>query len=145
MAKLSREIKLLADHLQQALYAREAAAMHGTVRNQLSQAISDAHKDSGYGYYVDHSGDGSTGDVIYQSSGKLRKASYSIDKTDGKLSATIGHDKSKVVQAVTSYKESDAALEEGIVPRGTGPVTLIESEPLMTMDLNETSPLQGAA
>lgn len=83
--------------------------MHGNVRSALSDAISAAHRDSGnYGYYVDHSGDGSEGQVVYQSGGKLKQAPYSMGKNaDGKQSTTVNTDKAKNVTAVTSYKESD--------------------------------------
>lgn len=111
MAILSREVQLLAAHLQAGLELREAAPMHQNVRAMLSQAISDAHKDSGYGYYMDHSGDGETGDVVYQSSGKLKKTGYSIAKVDGKMSASVATDKAKNVTAVTTYKESEALRE----------------------------------
>lgn len=118
MAKLSRGIKLLAIHLQNEQNLREAAMMHGDVRSRLQTAIQDAHSSSGYGYYVDHSGDGETGDVVYQSNGKLKKAAYQLGKgADGKQTASVSTDKAKPVTAVTSYKESE---QEGIVSRETG-------------------------
>ncbi len=129
MAKLSRGIKLLAIHLQNEQNLREAAMMHGDVRSRLQSAIQDAHSSSGYGYYVDHSGDGETGDVIYQSNGKLKKAAYSLGKgADGKQSASVATDKAKPVTAVTSYKESEdptpvsretVVTPGGFVPDGT--------------------------
>lgn len=89
---------------------QEAAMMHGNVTTQLSQAVQDAHRDNGYGYYVDHSGDGAAGDVVYRSNGKLKKAAYSIAKgVDGKMSTEISHGKARDVMAVTSYKENDSS------------------------------------
>lgn len=110
MAKLSQAAKFLALEFQNAQYIREAAVLHGNVRKQLDSAVSDLHKDGyGYGYYVDHSGDGSSGDVVYQSNGKLKKAGYAIGKgEDGKMSVSVAHDKAKNVTAVMSYKESEA-------------------------------------
>lgn len=114
MAKLSQAAKFLAVEFQNAQNLREASTMHGDVRNQLASGVQDIHKDGfGYGYYVDHSGDGASGDVVYQSNGKLKKASYSIGKTeDGKRSVSIAHDKAKNVTAVTSYKESNETASE---------------------------------
>lgn len=118
MAKLSRGIKLLAIHLQNEQNLREAAMMHGDVRSRLQAAIQDAHSGSGYGYYVDHSGDGETGDVVYQSNGKLKKAAYQLGKgADGKQTASVSTDKAKPVTAVTSYKES-GGTSGGFVPEG---------------------------
>lgn len=107
---LSKGIELLALQIQSDQDIREAAMMHGNVRSRLQSAVDAAHKDSGYGYYVDHSGDGESGDVVYQSNGKLKKAAYTLGKgEDGKQTSSIAHDKAKPVTAVTSYKEAGSA------------------------------------
>lgn len=109
VAKLSQAVKAIAINLQETFSMLEANQMHGNVRAALSQAISDGHRDSGnYGYYVDHSGDGASGDVIYQSGGKLKKAPYTGTKADGKSTWAVNMEKAKPVTAVTSYKESGA-------------------------------------
>lgn len=130
---LTKGFELLALQMQHDQDMREAAMMHGNVRSRLQSAVDAAHKDSGYGYYIDHSGDGESGDVIYQSNGKLKKAAYTLGKgEDGKQVSSIAHDKAKSVTAVTSYKEGEAgtvsrettAATPGFVPDG---VLLVES------------------
>ena len=89
-----------------ALKIQEAGMMHGDVRSRLSDAINDAHRGSGnYGYYVDHSGDGESGDVIYSSNGDIRKAPYELGNVGGKATANIDMDNSTNVVPMTSYQE----------------------------------------
>lgn len=89
-----------------ALKIQEAGMMHGDVRSRLSDAINDAHRGSGnYGYYVDHSGDGESGDVIYSSNGDIRKAPYELGNFGGKATANIDMDNSTNVVPMTSYQE----------------------------------------
>ena len=47
---------------------QEAADMnHSNVRTQLQKAVQDAHQGTGvYANYLDHTGDGESGDCIYQ-------------------------------------------------------------------------------
>lgn len=140
MAKLSRGIKLLAIHLQNEQNLREAAMMHGDVRSRLQTAIQDAHSSSGYGYYVDHSGDGETGDVVYQSNGKLKKAAYQLGKgADGKQTASVSTDKAKPVTAVTSYKEgegSDAVAQPLVLQAAKAPAVEALRKLFGTVDIS---------
>ncbi len=112
-----------------ALQLQEAAMMHGEVRSRLSTAIDDAHKGSGaYAYYLDHTGDGDSGDVIFSSGSATRKAPYSTDNTGGKAKTTIDLDKAKKVVPMTTYKDHVAESATPGVSRGTGTgVRLVES------------------
>ena len=98
------------------------AAMHGDVRARLSDAINDAHRGTGtWGSYIDHSGDGESGDVIYSSGGDTRKAPYEIGSVGGKSTTHIDMDNSTNVVPCTSYQEEAdeddhyAAMEEALV------------------------------
>ncbi len=80
--------------------------LHSDVRARLSDAVSDAHRDSGkYGYYIDHDGDGESGDVIYSSNGDVRKAPYELGSQGGKAVANIDMDDSVNVVPLTTYQE----------------------------------------
>jgi hypothetical protein len=86
---------------------QEAAEMsHKDVRARLSDAVNDAHRGTGhYGSYVDHTGDGESGDCIYYCDGDLRKAPYELGNVGGKLSAKLSTEDSVNVMPVTSYAE----------------------------------------
>lgn len=64
---------------------------------------------------MDHTGDGETGDVIYQSGAKTMRAPYAMDRPKGKAaSATIQHDKAKAVKPLVTYQvESQAPNASG--------------------------------
>ena len=92
---------------------------HSDVRKRLSDQLNDMTRGSGdYAYYVDHTGDGSSGDVIYSKNGDLRKASYETGSVGGKATCNIDDDGSANVVPVTSYQEEAddddqyAAMEE---------------------------------
>jgi hypothetical protein len=99
MAKLSEGYQALASVL-------EAGIMHSDVSKRLSDAVNDAHRASGStGGYIDHSGDGTSGDCIYSCDGDIRKAAYTLGTANGKQTADIDMDDSKNVTPVTSYEE----------------------------------------
>ena len=80
--------------------------MHSDVKSRLKDAVNDLHRGTGnYGDYVDHSGDGESGDVIYSSGGDLRKAGYEIQDQGGKATANIDHENSTNVVPCTTYQE----------------------------------------
>ncbi len=87
-----------------ALKLQEAAMMHGDVRSRLADAVNDHHQAEGtYGHYIDHNGDGESGDVVYSSNGDVKQASYEIGSRGGKATANIDHENAKSVVPVTSY------------------------------------------
>ena len=98
-AKLLPGLQVVAFKLQEAM-------VHSDVRARLSDAVNDAHRDAGtYGHYIDHDGDGQTGDVIYSSNGDIRKAPYELGSQGGKAVANINMDDSTNVVPVTTYQE----------------------------------------
>ncbi|HXI42314.1 MAG TPA: hypothetical protein VNH83_20190, partial [Bryobacteraceae bacterium] len=129
---LNPGIQVLAFKLQ------EAGMMHGDVSSKLSSAISVAHEGTGgYGYYVNHNGDGESGDVVYSSSGKLKKAPYEIGSMGGKsmtnvdtanavdVSPTIGYeeladedDHYTAMQEAKLYTEGPCPLIERFISKG---------------------------
>lgn len=93
--------------------------MHSDVAARLRDAVNDAHRgSSNYGYYIDHSGDGDSGDCIYSCNGDIRKAPYEISSVGGKATAHIDMDNSTNVVPRTVYEEEAddddqyAAMEE---------------------------------
>jgi hypothetical protein len=82
----------------------ESGMMHGAVRNRLSKAVDDAHEGSGkYGYYVDHSGDGESGDCVYMSGGKCMSAPYKLESVGGKNNDNVDTESAHEVQPSVSY------------------------------------------
>lgn len=89
-----------------ALQIQEAGIMHGDVATRLGSAISAAHKGTGdYAYYVNHDGDGSSGDVVYSKNGKLKKAPYELSSVGGKTADNVDCDNAVPVNASVSYQE----------------------------------------
>jgi len=89
-----------------ALKIQEAALMHSDVRSRLQDAVHDAHRGTGnYGYYIDHTGDGESGDVIYCCNGDIRKAPYELGAVGDKATANIGMANSTNVVPRTVYEE----------------------------------------
>ena len=103
---------------------------HNDVRARLADAVNDAHRGTGkYGYYVDHTGDGESGDVIYSSDGDMRSAPYELSSMGGKATANIDTENSKNVVPRTTYEEESddddqyASMEEaGLYTKGPVPV-----------------------
>src|ERR1700685_3704088 len=89
---------------------QEAADMsHSDVRKRLSDAVSDAHRGTGtYAYYVDHTGDGESGDCIYSTDGGMKKAPYELSNVGGKATANLDTANAVNVHPVTSYQEEAA-------------------------------------
>ena len=85
----------------------EAAASmaHSEVRDRLSQAVHDAHKDPAQpgAYYVDHTGDGTSGDCIYNRGGDLRSAPYATDTVGGKSVTHLDTANAKAVHPHVEY------------------------------------------
>ena len=79
---------------------------HSNVRNMLRDAVNDAHKGTGkWASYVDHTGDGETGDCIYNCDGDMKSAPYEIATLNGKHDAKLDTSKAKKVSSVISYPE----------------------------------------
>ena len=58
--------------------------MHSEVAAKLRDAVNDAHRGTGkYGNYIDHSGDGETGDCVYSCDGDIRSAPYTVASVGG--------------------------------------------------------------
>ncbi len=123
---------LRAPYVSIAVKLQEAAdMMHSDVRSRLSDAVNDMHRGSGkWGGYVDHSGDGESGDVIYNSGGDLRKAGYEIQTQGGKAVANIDHENSTNVVPCTTYQEEAddddnyaSMMESKLYTKGERPLT----------------------
>lgn len=83
---------------------------HSDVRSQLNDAVSQAHKGTGtYASYVDHTGDGTTGDCIYSCYGDgtsgMKKAPYEISKVGDKTTASLDTKNAVSVIPQTTYAE----------------------------------------
>lgn len=119
---------LIAQRLQEAA----DNVSHSMVRSHLSDAIQDAHKGSGHwANYVDHTGDGKTGDVIYNVDGDTMSCPYSITSTSGKQTAAVDTEKAAKVIPVVSYKKQVTSASEAALPNvgnETG-LKLVESMP----------------
>jgi hypothetical protein len=97
---LSKGFEVLALKIQEAAIGMT----HGNVRNALEGAVMDAHATGqSYGHYVDHSGDGESGDCIYTTNGELCSAPYTIGTVGGKMHASIDHEKREPVMANVTY------------------------------------------
>lgn len=105
--------------VQLAALVLKEAAMHRDVASRLQDEIQDQHRQNGkLGGYIDHSGDGESGDVIYSENGDTRKAPYELGSIGGKATANIDMDNSTNVVPMTTYQEEAddddqyAAMEE---------------------------------
>ena len=124
LATLSPGFQVVAFKLQ------EAAMMHSDVASRLRDAVNDAHRGTGsYGDYVDHNGDGSSGDCVYSCNGDMRSAPYEIADRGGKAVANIDMANSKNVVPVTTWQEEAddddeySAMEEaGLYTKGALPL-----------------------
>jgi hypothetical protein len=81
----------------------EAGMVHSDVRSHLQSALGDNC------YYLDHDGDGTTGNCVYSSyeDGQhgTRKAPYTIGTANGKVAANVDKSNSKKVIPSTTYPE----------------------------------------
>ena len=105
--------KLRAGYIAVALKLQEAAGdmTASNVGRKLSDAVQAAHKGTGkYGYYVDHMGDDSDGDVIYSCNGDTMACPYEMqDNGEGMApTAQLNMDAArKVAQHVTYLDEPE--------------------------------------
>jgi hypothetical protein len=101
------DMVLRAPYVSIAINLQEAAdMMHSDVRNRLQDAIQDAHRNTGtYASYIDHNGDGESGDVVYSANGDTRKAPYEIQTQGGKAVASVDTANSTNVVPCTTYQE----------------------------------------
>ena len=84
----------------------QEAMVHSDVRARLSDAVNDVHRaNNDYGGYIDHTGDGESGDCIYSCNGDIRSAPYEIGSQGGKAVANIDMDDSTNVVPRTVYEE----------------------------------------
>ncbi len=112
---------------------QEAAGMsHQNVASRLSLAVTDAHKGTGtYASYVDHTGDGESGDCIYMANGDMKKAPYELSDVGDKATANLDTSNAVNVTPMTSYQEDAddddqyASMEEAKLYT-KGPKPLIE-------------------
>jgi hypothetical protein len=110
----------------------EAQLVHSDVRKRLSDTIQDKQRAGGsYGGYIDHTGDGESGDCIYSQDGDIRKAGYTLGTANGKQTADIDTENSTNVVPVTTYEEEadDDDQYAGMEAAGLytkGPIPLIE-------------------
>ena len=78
---------------------------HGDVRARLSDAVHDAHKGTGkWASYMDHTGDGESGDCIYSCDGEVKSAPYEIGNVGGKATAHLDTDSAISVVPRTTYQ-----------------------------------------
>lgn len=82
---------------------------HSEVRDRLSNALREHGKtahDFGYTHYVDHTGDGNTGDCVYNCDdcGGMMSAPYTTESVNGKVNTHIDHEKAKPVHPRVSYE-----------------------------------------
>src|SRR5665213_616344 len=101
----------IAQKLQEAADEGDSLGSNG-IRSRLQDAIGDATRGTGsYGSYIDHFGDGESGDVIYSKDGDTKRAPYSMANTPGAApSCTIDTDNEEDVVPRTSY---DTEADEG--------------------------------
>jgi hypothetical protein len=96
----------LSPGLQVVAFKLQEAMMQGDIRARLADAVNDAHRGTGsYGYYIDHSGDDASGDVVYSCNGDVRMCGYEIASVGGKVAVNLGMDDSKNVVPLTTYQE----------------------------------------
>lgn len=101
--KLSPGLQALAVKLQEQL----DELSNSDVCRWLTDALREL---DGYAYYIDHFGDGKSGDVIYSCSGDMKRAPYEIRSVNGKVTASIDDENAIDVLPRTTYEpEADEA------------------------------------
>lgn len=88
-----------------ALVLEEAGdSFHSNVRNHLRGAVRDAMQEAGkWGSYVDHTGDGQSGDCVYECESQHMRAPYEIQDLAGKTSAKIDTSSAAKVTPIVHY------------------------------------------
>ena len=83
---------------------QEAALTHSNVSSVLRDAVYAAHKGTGkWAEYMDHNGDGQTGDVFYRSEGSTMSCPYEIADVNGAQSAKLDKESARPVAMRVSY------------------------------------------
>jgi hypothetical protein len=109
--------------LAQILEESMSSLSHNDVRSRLSAAVAAAHQGTGKSaQFVDHNGDGTSGEAMYTVDGETHAAPYTTDKS----SATVDIKKAKKVQPIVKYRPIDAPKESAAAPR-EGSLQLVES------------------
>ena len=128
MKSLRAGYVLLAQRLQEAAESLSS----NELRDKLSAAVRDAHKNSDtYSYYQDHTGDEDDGDCIYNCGGDMMKAPYSKGTDTSDTDYTLDTSKAvKVVPRMTYEEQPDegdhyAAMESAKLYTA-GPMPLCE-------------------
>ena len=108
--ELAQHPKLTGAYLSLAVQLQEAAAdmTASHVGRTLSDAVQAAHKGTGkWASYLDHSGDDTSGDVIYSCSGDTMSCPYEMQSNgDGVAStAKLDIDNARKVSPVVSYED----------------------------------------
>lgn len=123
---LTPGIQVLAFKLQ------EAGMMQGDIRARLDDAVRDAHRGlATWGYYIDHSGDDVSGDVVYSCQGDVKMCGYEIANVNGKVAVSLDMENAQDVVPLTTYvPEADeddhyTAMQEAKLYT-EGPAPLIE-------------------
>lgn len=98
--------ELLATRLQEAA----DAMTHADVRSRLHDAVKAAHPGDWQASYVDHTGDGKTGDCMYETKAGLMSCPYSTESVGGKVATQLDTSKAKPKHAVVTYH--DVAADE---------------------------------
>ena len=104
--------------------------MHSDVAKRLSDTIQDKHRGTGkYASYIDHTGDGESGDAIYSVDGDIRSDPDEIQTQGGKAVANIDTDSSKNAVPRTTYEEEAddddnyaSMMEAGLYTKGPLPL-----------------------
>ena len=80
--------------------------MHSEVASRLSDAVHDAHSGSGkYGYYINHDGDGASGNCIYSSGNDTMSCPYTMATVGGKHATHLDTENAKKVVPHVEYPE----------------------------------------
>jgi hypothetical protein len=105
---LAVDMVLRSGFLTLALKLQEASDLGASdVRIRLSDAISDAHRGTGnWAYYIDHFGDGDSGDVIYSCNGDMKRAPYEITSGTGAAKCVIDMDNASTSCRARSTRSS---------------------------------------
>jgi hypothetical protein len=83
---------------------------HSDVRQRLHDAVKAAHPNDWQAGYVDHTGDGKTGDCMYETKDGLMSCPYSTENVGGKIATQLDTDKAKPKHAMVTYH--DVAADE---------------------------------
>ncbi len=96
---LSRGLEALALSIKEA----QDAMGHAEVRTKLADAVQSAHPGK-WANYVDHTGDGTKGDCIYECEGAMQSCPYEMGEVGGKHTANLDLESAKKVTPSVSYQ-----------------------------------------